>query len=430
MVYLREFLAGGSVRQSADSSSSVVNCPFQSSLILVIRFRSGQSPQHSLYGVFFCRFPAVIMTWAAVSAELTASFFDDVFEYERKSVKQCALCIDFVVFTVYPAHFTRRFSYRSRDKDHVVPTVPVPATLLKEPHSFKVQNDSTMSAHNPSTRSSELRKAWYPPPERRRLDQDLFKTFEATHATLHELPKLPTGSDLLRCTAIRWRSRRATLRRDPAPSASFLLHPGPGHGASLKRGTLNRILEALQLDFFYLRILTLIPAVHLVVLHCRRARPHHRPRPRPSLHHHARTGAANYIAHHRRLPARSTRRIQRPSSCTRRPRLPICRDVLRRVAEEWEVGTDAISPLREQQPSEVRGGNARNPRSARRGWGIMNLWGCGSMEVALGSAGVWIGCTYEDVMRMAMTMAMTMGTERRWGCGRGGGRRLAGKTVK
>ncbi|KAJ7851865.1 hypothetical protein B0H13DRAFT_2399187 [Mycena leptocephala] len=215
------------------------------------------------------------MTWAAVSAELTASFFDDVFEYERKSVKQCALCIDFVVFT---AHFTRRFSYRSRDKDHVVPTVPVPATLLKEPHSFKLQNDSTMSAHNPSTRSSELRKAWYPPPERRRLDQDLFKTFEAsdalplrrfssmsptagiqpaartsppsscvspaTHATLHELPKLPTGSDLLRCTAIRWSSRRATLRRDPAPSASFLLHPGPRHGASLKRGTSNRILEA------------------------------------------------------------------------------------------------------------------------------------------------------------------------------------------
>ncbi|KAJ7919694.1 hypothetical protein B0H13DRAFT_2428730 [Mycena leptocephala] len=34
------------------------------------------------------------------------------------------------------------------------------------------------------------------------------------------------------------------VRRDPAPSASFLLHPGPRHGASLKRGALNGILEA------------------------------------------------------------------------------------------------------------------------------------------------------------------------------------------
>ncbi|KAJ7886518.1 hypothetical protein B0H13DRAFT_2535029, partial [Mycena leptocephala] len=383
--------------------------------------------------------------------------FDDVFEYERKSVKQCALCIDFVVFT---AHFTRRFSYRSEDKDHVVPTVPVPATLLKEPHSFKVQNDSTMSAHKSkypalaSPRRSACQKcsppfhAFFgaaqglvPSPERRRFDQDLFKTFEAsdalplrrfsstsptagiqpaarasppssasTHATLHELPELPTGSDLLRCTAIRWRSRRATCGGIPHLQLRFTAPWAPTR-RQLETGSLTALqtcsppTAALQLDFLYLRILTRIPTVHLVVLHppssraywCRKL--HRAPSALTSTIHTTYTTSLEL-----RTSPTATNLPRCPATCGGRVG---SRD--RRHIPTSGATTIGGSSRRCSQPtlcaSEL---GYHEPVGLRKHGG----------GAALGSAGVWIGCTYEDVMGW------------RWGCGRDAGRRLAGKTVK
>ncbi|KAJ7911009.1 hypothetical protein B0H13DRAFT_1876194 [Mycena leptocephala] len=312
-----------------------------------------------------------------------------------------------------------------------VSTIDLPE-MFSNTSSFSLSLSSISSPKSkvftsPSTRPSELRETWYLPPEGRRFDQDLFKTFEVrlNHASIaslgrsssvsflihvphrrdparcsrltsiltrvagivarsraigadHDVSRNPRDTscfDLLRCTAIRWRSRRATC------------------GGKLR---------------FYCTILTIIPTVLVVVLHCRRARPRHCPLPsRPSIitrvpvpQTTSRTAGACQHIPHDAYDVPQAAHVRRPTA-THLPR---------------KSGKSGPTHL-PRSGGTTTGGSSRQcsqPTLCASGVGYQGPVGLRKHGggAAPGNAGVWIGCKYENVMGMGIAMAMAMGTER------------------